>query len=157
MNPWSPSPAAKEAWLEVAPTTRRLMLLCATRPRGGGITRYRDPSLCLFHGAAALGYRHAGCLQLSHHPPSEMCGLRTSPRTDVDPPRVELPSAASISSRRPRGDNLFVCIFSSGLLCSSFFFSIYTLSLHQKQVHRAYHLVTIWPWTRQTQDKPAFH
>ena len=35
-----------------------------------------------------------------------MCGLRTRPRTDVDPPRVELPSAAGgISCRRPRADN----------------------------------------------------
>jgi len=35
-------------------------------------------------------------------------GLRTRPRTDVDPPRVELPSAAGgISSHRPRGDNWF--------------------------------------------------
>jgi len=40
-----------------------------------------------------------------------MCGLRTRPRTDVDPPRVELPSAGGISSRRPRGDNLFYCLF----------------------------------------------
>ena len=51
-------------------------------------------SVFLSHGAAALGYRHAGCLQLSHRRPSEMCGLRTRPHTDVDPPRVELPSAA---------------------------------------------------------------
>ena len=36
---------------------------------------------------SCLGYRHAGCLQLSHRRPSEMCGLRTHPRTDVDPPR----------------------------------------------------------------------
>ena len=36
------------------------------------------------------------------------CGLRTRPRTDVDPPRVELPSAGGISSRRPRGDNLLI-------------------------------------------------
>ena len=39
-----------------------------------------------------------------------MCGLRTCPRTDVDPPRVELPSAWSacgISSRRPPGDNSY--------------------------------------------------
>jgi len=39
-------------------------------PAVGGIKRYRDPSVCLFvclsHGAAALGYRHADCLQLSH-------------------------------------------------------------------------------------------
>jgi len=60
---------------------------------------------------------HAGCvaqlprlsarwLPAAVRPP-EMCGLRTRPRTDVDPPRVGLPSAAGISSRRPRGDNLF--------------------------------------------------
>ena len=36
---------------------------------------------------SCLGYRHAGCLQLSHRRPPEMCGLRTRPRTDVDPPR----------------------------------------------------------------------
>ena len=36
---------------------------------------------------SCLGYRHAGCLRLSHRRPSEMCGLRTRPRTDVDPPR----------------------------------------------------------------------
>ena len=34
-----------------------------------------------------LCYRHAGCLQLSHHRLPEMCGLWTRPRTDVDPPR----------------------------------------------------------------------
>jgi len=45
--------------------------------------------------AAALGHRHAGCLQLSHRRPPEMCGLRIRPRTDVDPPRVELPSAGA--------------------------------------------------------------
>jgi len=39
--------------------------------------------------------------------PPEMCGLRTRPRTDVDPPRVELPSAGGTSSRRLRGDSLF--------------------------------------------------
>jgi len=36
---------------------------------------------------SCLGYRHAGCLQLSHRRPPEMCGLRTGPRTDVDLPR----------------------------------------------------------------------
>ena len=36
---------------------------------------------------SCLGYRHAGCLQLSHRRLPEMCGLRTRPRTDVDPPR----------------------------------------------------------------------
>ena len=33
------------------------------------------------------GYRHAGCMHLSHHRSPEMCGLRTRPRTDIDPPR----------------------------------------------------------------------
>jgi len=39
-----------------------------------------------------LGYRHAGCLQLSHRRAPEMCGLQTRPRTDVDPPRFLPPS-----------------------------------------------------------------
>ena len=41
---------------------------------------------------SCLGYRHAGCLQLSHRRPPEMCGRRTLPRTDVDPPRFLPPS-----------------------------------------------------------------
>ena len=32
-------------------------------PSVWGIIRYRDPSACLSHGAAALGFRHTGCLQ----------------------------------------------------------------------------------------------
>jgi len=36
---------------------------------------------------SCLGYRRAGCLQLSHRRPPKMCGLRTRPRTKVDPPR----------------------------------------------------------------------
>ena len=36
---------------------------------------------------SCLGYRHAGCLQLSHRRPPAMCGLWTSLQTDVDPPR----------------------------------------------------------------------
>ena len=59
---------------------------------------------------SCLGYRHAGCLQLSHRRPPEMCGLRTRPRTDVDPPRFLPPSNChrrrGISSHRPRGDTL---------------------------------------------------
>ena len=37
-----------------------------------------------------------------------VCGLQTRLQMDVDPQRVELPSAGGggISSRRPRGDNL---------------------------------------------------
>ena len=36
---------------------------------------------------SCLGNRHAGCLQLSHRQPPEMCGLRSRPWTDVDPPQ----------------------------------------------------------------------
>ena len=35
---------------------------------------------------SCLGYRYAACLQLSHHQPPEMCGLRTHLQTDIDPP-----------------------------------------------------------------------
>jgi len=38
-------------------------------PPEGSIKRYRDPSVCLskcYRRAAAVGYRYAGCLQLSH-------------------------------------------------------------------------------------------
>ena len=61
---------------------------------------------------SCLGYMHAGCLQLSHRRPPETCGLRTRPRTDVDPPRfliggetihaaVELPSAGAYRFAAP--------------------------------------------------------
>ena len=39
----------------------------------------------LSHGAAALGYRHTACLQLSHHWPPEVCRLQTCPQMDLDP------------------------------------------------------------------------
>jgi len=65
-------------------------LLC---PAEGSIKRYRDPSVCLsVPWRSCLGYRHAGCLQLCHRRPPEMCVLRTRPRTDVDPPRYLPPS-----------------------------------------------------------------
>ena len=68
---------------------------------------------------SCLGYRHAGCLQLSHCRPLEMCGLLTRPQTDVYSPRFLPPSnchrrAGGISSRRPRGDTM------SLLLCPEF-------------------------------------
>jgi len=37
-----------------------------------------------------------------------MCGLRTRPSTDVDPPRVELPSAGAFRLAARGGDTLFV-------------------------------------------------
>ena len=75
--------------------------------RGWGIKRYCHPSVCPSpRRAAALGYRHAVCLQLSH--------VRTA-----DPSADGSRSAASrttvgggghigLSSRRPRGDNLYI-------------------------------------------------
>ena len=36
---------------------------------------------------SCLGYRHAGCLQLSHRQPPKVCRLTTHPRMNVDPPR----------------------------------------------------------------------
>jgi len=58
------------------------------RPRGALSDTVISPFVCLSHGAAAcLGYRHAGCLQLSHRRSPEMCKLWTRPQTEVDPPR----------------------------------------------------------------------
>ena len=51
--------------------------------------------------AASLGYKHAGCLQLSQRRPPEMCRLQTRPRTDVDPLRVELPAAGAYRLAAP--------------------------------------------------------
>ena len=58
-------------------------------PWGGhfGIARSVCMSVRLSYGRSCLGYRHAGCLQLSHRRPPEMCGLRTRSRTEADPPR----------------------------------------------------------------------
>ena len=92
-------------------TTNKLNCLVQPNLIQPRFKRYRDPSVCLTvclsvclsRGAAALDCRLAGCRQLSHSRPPEMRGLRTRPRTDVDPPRVELPSAGVLSSRR---DNL---------------------------------------------------
>jgi len=68
---------------------------------GGGIKRYRDLAICPSpRCAAAVGYRHAGCLQLSR--------VQTA-----DPSADRRRSAASrttigVSWRCPRGNNLFV-------------------------------------------------
>ena len=56
------------------------------RPRGGHFGIARSVRLSVPR-RSCLGYRHAGWLQLSHRRPPGMCGLRTRPRTDVDPPR----------------------------------------------------------------------
>ena len=64
----------------------------------GGIKRYRDPTVCL-----------SVCLSVC---PS--LGYRIRPRTDADPPRVELPSAGApyrLALSPPRGDNLFSLLY----------------------------------------------
>jgi len=46
------------------------------------------PSVCPI---TQMYYRHAGCLQLSHLRPPEMCGLRTRPHPRfLDPPQIFL-------------------------------------------------------------------
>jgi len=62
--------------------------VCGTRNSVEAIIRIRILLFCpSVPWRCCLGYRHAGCLQLSHRWPPEMCGLRTRPWTDVDPPR----------------------------------------------------------------------
>ena len=81
-----------------------IVFLC---PAIGGVKRHR-PRVCLSvrlsvlgrscrRRAAGLGYRHVGCLQLSHVRPAGP----EDPRTDVDPPRVELPSAGAYRLAAP--------------------------------------------------------
>jgi len=77
---------------------------------------------------SCLGYKHAGCLQLSHRRPPEMCGLRTRPRTDVDPPRFLDPwtdadgliGGETICHRRPAigGGGAYRLAASWAIICS---------------------------------------
>ena len=67
------------------------MLLLCPRPRGGA---FWNSVIVSVPWRSCLGYRHAGCLQLSQCRPPEMCGLWTRPRTDVDPPRFLPPRTA---------------------------------------------------------------
>ena len=63
-------------------------------------------SVCLSHGADALGAQLLQATDTLAACSLAMCGLRTRPRTDVDPPRVELPSAGAYRLAAPRGDDL---------------------------------------------------
>ena len=59
---------------------------------------------------AQLPRLYARWLPAAGRPP-EMCGLLTRPRTDVDPPRSSRTAfGGGMSSRRPRGDNLYLGI-----------------------------------------------
>ena len=78
--------------------------------------------------AAGLGYRHAGCLQLSYHRPPKMCGLQTRPRTDVDPPPpVELPSAGAYRLAASGAiTRCYCCCYGICTLCSGGSIARYT-------------------------------
>jgi len=65
---------------------------------------------------SCLGYRHSGCLQLSHRRPPEICRLRTRPRTDVDLPRFLPPSNCHIVS--PSLSGAIPCWCWASCLCS---------------------------------------
>ena len=100
---------------------------------------------------SCLGYRHAGCLQLSHRRPPEMCGPRTRPRTDVDSPRFLLQQ----SNCHRRGT--YHLATPGTTTCSQRFSMPFTLSSHLKaeflaashpagMVHRTLH-----GWTLDTE------
>ena len=63
------------------------------------IKRYGDPSVCLSvclsHGAAALGAQLHEAIGTLAACSLAMCGLRTRPRTDLNPRRVDLPSVGA--------------------------------------------------------------
>jgi len=65
-----------------SPSTASVQYLCLFEviipALAGGILKQRDPSVCLsVPWRSCLGYRHAGCLQLSHRRPPEICGPAT--------------------------------------------------------------------------------
>jgi len=97
----------RSTWL-VFVTNKRYMLFLCPRRRGGGIKWYCSPSVCLsvpwcscHRHAGALGYRHTGCLQLSHvrtADPSADWYRSTASQTDI--------AGGHISSRHPWDNNL---------------------------------------------------
>ena len=66
------------------------------------------PSVCPTAQLPRLQARWLAACSTATARPSELCGLRTRPRTDVDPPRFLARTAigGGISSRSPRGDIL---------------------------------------------------
>jgi len=107
---WSLSPAATHDLASPAalPITHNI---CCYAPVISGMLEQRDPSVCLSAGAAAYAIGTlAACSLTMHRRPTEMCRLRTRPRTDVDPPRfldrTAIGGGHIVSSRCPRGDNL---------------------------------------------------
>jgi len=75
---------------EATATGRRLLHVCPSLCGGGALsdTAIRPTVVRLSVPWRSCLYRDAACcLQLSHRRPTEMCGLQTRPRIDVDPPR----------------------------------------------------------------------
>ena len=74
----------------------RLGLYCYYAPAlGGGHFGIARSVRLSVPWRSCLGYRHTGCSHLSHRRPPEVRGLRTRPRTDVDPPRFLNPRTDS--------------------------------------------------------------
>ena len=94
------------------------MLSFPPHPGGGHFGIVRSIRLSV-PWCSCLGYRHTGCLQLSHHQSPEMSGLWTHPPTDVDPLRFLGGTAiggGGISSRCP---HLVYAVPSMVLVCCS--------------------------------------
>ena len=77
--------------------------------------RYREPSVCLSvrlsHGVAALGVQLPLAIGTLAACSLAVCGLRTRPRTEVDPLRVELPSAGTYRLAAPEAITYSVCSY----------------------------------------------
>ena len=100
-----PHPPLQKSWIRHCSYCYRFLF--NARHRQGGISDTAIRPSVRVSVPGRNGPRRAAALGYSHRRPPEMCGLRTRPRTDVDPPRVDPASAGGISSRRPRGDTSF--------------------------------------------------
>ena len=88
-------------------------------PAVSGIKRYRDPSVCL----SQPGCGHADLAACSWPDAGD---VRTRPRTDVDPPRVEMPSGGRVYCLAAPGpttcSKMFPNDFTTFLLTSAIIF-----------------------------------
>ena len=98
----------RRAWVQIAATTLSGNSLRQTVHTARSVRLFVRLSV---PRRSCLGYRHAGCLHLSHRRSPEMCGQRILPRTDVDPPRFLPPSNCHPRGHivsQPRGDTCIV-------------------------------------------------
>ena len=109
-----------------------------SRPRGHfGIAR----SVRLFvrqsvPWRSCLGYRHAGCLQLSHRRPPEICGLRNRPRTDVDPSRFLIGDETILHRRTAIGKGAYRLAPPPGGAIPCYYYNYYYTVQCELQVRR---------------------